>query len=226
MTLSNNIRQIKQRIDKALIAANRQPGSARLLAVSKGQSLDKIQKAVACGIIDFGENYLQEALSKMEQMKQSQLCWHFIGPIQSNKTKDIAMHFDWVHSLDRLKVADKLNHYRQSLPPLNILLQINLDEEPSKAGVRVQDIDQILPDLLERPHLRLRGLMAIPKPRTLCEDQIHSFLRLEHLRAELNQRYQLNLDTLSMGMSQDFEAAIDAGSTIVRVGEALFGSRS
>jgi hypothetical protein len=175
---------------------------------------------------DFGENYLQEALEKQRELADLALTWHFIGPIQSNKTKAIAEHFSWVHSVERLKVAQRLNEQRPAhLPALNICLQVNVSDEASKAGCAASDLPVLVAAMAQLPRLKLRGLMAIPEPTSDPQLQNAAFARLRELQEQLNAQFNLKLDTLSMGMSDDLEAAIHQGSTWVRVGSALFGAR-
>ena len=221
-TIANNIAKVAARIREAAQAAARNPDQVHLLAVSKTQPAEAIRQACQAGLHDFGENYLQEALEKQADLADLPLTWHFIGPIQSNKTKAIAEHFDWVHSVDRLKIAQRLSDQRpESLPPLNICLQVNVSGEASKSGCEPQDVPQLAHAIAALPRLRLRGLMAIPEPTDDPTEQRAAFARLRHLQAEL----QMDLDTLSMGMSQDLEAAIAEGATWVRIGTALFGAR-
>ena len=221
-TIANNIAKVAARIREAAQAAARNPDEVHLLAVSKTQPAEAIRQACQAGLHDFGENYLQEALEKQADLADLPLTWHFIGPIQSNKTKAIAEHFDWVHSVDRLKIAQRLSDQRpESLPPLNICLQVNVSGEASKSGCEPQDVPQLAQAIAALPRLRLRGLMAIPEPTDDPTEQRAAFARLRHLQAEL----QMDLDTLSMGMSQDLEAAIAEGATWVRIGTAVFGAR-
>ena len=221
-TIANNIAKVAARIREAAQAAARNPDQVHLLAGSKTQPAEAIRQACQAGLHDFGENYLQEALEKQADLADLPLTWHFIGPIQSNKTKAIAEHFDWVHSVDRLKIAQRLSDQRpESLPPLNICLQVNVSGEASKSGCEPQDVPQLAQAIAALPRLRLRGLMAIPEPTDDPTEQRAAFARLRHLQAEL----QMDLDTLSMGMSQDLEAAIAEGATWVRIGTALFGAR-
>ena len=221
-TIANNIAKVAERIREAAQAVQRDPASVGLLAVSKTQPAEAIREACAAGLRDFGENYLQEALDKQAQLADLPLHWHFIGPIQSNKTRAIAEHFDWVHSVDRLKIAQRLSEQRpDSLPPLNICLQVNVSGEASKSGCAPQDVAELARTIAVLPRLRLRGLMTIPEPTDDPAEQRAAFTRLR----ELQQGLALDLDTLSMGMSQDLEAAIAEGATWVRIGTALFGAR-
>lgn len=221
-TIANNIAKVGERIREAAHAAQRDPAAVGLLAVSKTQPAEAIREACAAGLRDFGENYLQEALDKQAQLADLPLHWHFIGPIQSNKTKAIAEHFDWVHSVDRLKIAQRLSDQRPAqLPPLNVCLQVNVSGEASKSGCAPEDVAQLANAIAALPRLCLRGLMAIPEPTDDVAEQHAAFARLRQLQDQLD----LDLDTLSMGMSQDLEAAIAEGATWVRIGTALFGAR-
>jgi len=222
-TIANNIAKVAARIREAAQAVARNPGEVHLLAVSKTQSAEAIRQASDAGLRDFGENYLQEALQKQTELAELPLTWHFIGPIQSNKTKQIAEHFDWVHSVDRLKIAQRLSDQRpESLPALNICLQVNVSGEASKSGCEPQAVSELAHAIAALPRLRLRGLMAIPEPTEDPAEQRAAFARLRQLQNELD----LGLDTLSMGMSHDMEAAIAEGATWVRIGTALFGARA
>ncbi|MCK7544556.1 YggS family pyridoxal phosphate-dependent enzyme [Marinobacter bryozoorum] len=228
-SIADNIRSVTRRIQKATEASGRADGSVHLLAVSKTRPADDLRLAAAAGQQAFGENYLQEALDKIEVLADLPgLEWHFIGPIQSNKTRAIAEHFQWVHSVDRLKVARRLSEQRPgSLPPLNICLQVNIDEEASKSGCNPRELTELAVAISGLPNLSLRGLMAIPDPEQSEEDLRASFQRLARALEDLRQNPQVEgpLDTLSMGMSGDLEVAIAEGATLVRVGTALFGQR-
>ncbi|WP_312910311.1 YggS family pyridoxal phosphate-dependent enzyme [Stutzerimonas nitrititolerans] len=222
-TIANNIAKVAARIREAAQAAGRDPDTVGLLAVSKTQPAEAIREANGAGLSDFGENYLQEALEKQARLADLALTWHFIGPIQSNKTRAIAEHFDWVHSVDRLKIAQRLSEQRPTeLPPLNVCLQVNVSGEASKSGCAPQDVAELARAIATLPNLRLRGLMAIPEPTDDRAEQHAAFARLR----QLQQALALELDTLSMGMSQDLEAAIAEGATWVRIGTALFGARA
>lgn len=204
----------------------RQPHSVFLLAVSKGQPIEKIQQAVAAGQVAFGENYLQEALPKIIALADKKLEWHFIGIIQTNKTKKIADYFSWVHSLSDTQSAQRLNEQRAShLPPLNICLQVNTSQEPTKSGVQNKEVFPLAEYCASLPRLRLRGLMTIAAPKKQFSAQRSEFHRLRVLYDKLNAR-GFKLDTLSMGMSNDMQAAIAEGATIVRIGTAIFGERT
>lgn len=221
-TIAENIAKVGARIREAAQASQRNFADIGLLAVSKTKPAAAIREAHAAGIRDFGENYLQEALEKQVELNDLPLIWHFIGPIQSNKTRPIAEHFDWVHSVDRLKIAQRLSDQRPAqLPPLNICLQVNVSAEDSKSGCSPAELAQLAGAVAALPNLRLRGLMAIPEPTDDIAAQHAAFARLRQLRDDL----ALDLDTLSMGMSHDLEAAIAEGATWVRIGTALFGAR-
>ncbi|NIF17532.1 YggS family pyridoxal phosphate-dependent enzyme [Pantoea sp. Cy-639] len=221
-TLADNICAIASRIDSAARAAGRDPASVQLLAVSKTKPASAIREAYAAGLRDVGENYLQEALTKQQALSDLPLIWHFIGPIQSNKTKAIAEHFDWVHSVDRLKIAQRLSEQRPAnMAPLNICLQVNVSGEASKSGCAPAELPALAKAVSALPGLRLRGLMAIPEPTEERSEQEAAFATLHQLQQQL----ELGLDTLSMGMSHDLEAAVAQGATWVRIGTALFGAR-
>lgn len=203
---------------------NREPHSVKLIAVSKKQSKDAIVRLYQLGQRDFAENTLQEALDKMNALADCRICWHFIGPIQSNKTKGISEHFDWVHSLDRYKIAERLNAQRPAhLPPLNVLIQINLNQETSKSGIDQNELISFCDALMSLKRLKVRGLMAIPKPSDTFEAQKKNFHQMQHYYVKLQSLY--DFDTLSIGMSNDYIAAISEGATMVRIGTALFGAR-
>jgi pyridoxal phosphate enzyme (YggS family) len=221
-TIADNIAQVSSRIRAAALAAGRNEHSIQLLAVSKTKPAEALREAYAAGIRDFGENYLQEALSKQLELADLPLIWHFIGPIQSNKTRAIAEHFAWVHSVDRLKIAQRLSEQRPAdLPPLNICIQVNVSGEASKSGCTPADLPALANAISVLPRLKLRGLMAIPEPTEDRAAQDAAFAAVQSLQASLN----LPLDTLSMGMSHDLESAIAMGATWVRIGTALFGAR-
>lgn len=221
-TIADNIAQVSSRIRAAALAAQRDEHSVQLLAVSKTKPAEALREAYAAGLRDFGENYLQEALGKQLELADLPLIWHFIGPIQSNKTRAIAEHFAWVHSVDRLKIAQRLSEQRPTdLPPLNICIQVNVSGEASKSGCTPADLPALANAISELPRLTLRGLMAIPEPTDDRAEQDAAFAAVQSLQASLN----LPLDTLSMGMSHDLESAIAQGATWVRIGTALFGAR-
>lgn len=221
-TIADNIGLVSQRIRAAAAAVQRDASSIHLLAVSKTKPAQAVRDAYAAGLHDFGENYLQEALGKQADLTDLPLSWHFIGPIQSNKTRAIAEHFAWVHSVDRLKIAQRLSEQRPTdLPPLNICIQVNVSGEASKSGCTPADLPALATAISALPRLKLRGLMAIPEPTEDRAEQDAAFATVRDLQASLN----LPLDTLSMGMSHDLESAIAQGATWVRIGTALFGAR-
>jgi pyridoxal phosphate enzyme (YggS family) len=223
--IEQQLAQVHARITQAEQRFGRSAGSVTLVAATKTCSVSAIRTAIACGQRAFGENYLQEALSKIEELKSENLEWHFIGPIQSNKTRDIATHFDWVHSVDRLKVAQRLSQQRPpELGPLNVCLQVNISGEDSKSGTAPEELAKLAKAVTEIPQLSLRGLMTLPALSSDFEEQRRPFHALHQLWNELRQM-GLELDTLSIGMSDDLEAAIAEGATLVRVGTAIFGSR-
>jgi hypothetical protein len=218
--------RILNKIRQAESQSQRASGSVSLLAVSKTWPADKLAELARAGQVDFGENYLQEALEKIATLSNYDLCWHFIGPIQSNKTKDIAHSFDWVHSVDREKIASRLNAQRpDDFPPLNVCIQVNIDNEDSKSGVTAEDLFALAKVVDDAPKLSLRGLMVIPAKQIEHEAQLQSFARAKQLYQQLQKSYA-SVDTLSMGMSSDMLAAIEQGSTMVRIGTALFGERN
>ncbi|GAB1233122.1 YggS family pyridoxal phosphate-dependent enzyme [Ferrigenium sp. UT4] len=221
----SNLQAVKRAIAAAASAAGRRGDAVRLLAVSKTFPATSVREAYQSGQTAFGENYLQEALDKIDALRDLPLEWHFIGPIQSNKTRPIAENFAWVHGVERLKIAERLSAQRPSqLPPLNLCLQVNVSGEASKSGVAPNDLLPLARAVAGLPHLRLRGLMAIPAPATDEEAQRVPFARMREWLEFLN-RQGLQLDTLSMGMSHDFAAAIREGATLVRIGTAIFGAR-
>lgn len=223
--LVENLARVQQRIRTAEQHYGRTPNAVHLLAVSKTHPAEMVAAAAAAGQTCFGENYLQEAEGKIQALRTAGLEWHFIGPIQSNKTHRIAELFDWVHSVDRLKIARRLNDQRPAeRPPLNICLQVNISAEASKSGLSPDELPAVAAAVAQLPRLRLRGLMAIPAPTADFEQQRRSFQSVRQLQQQLQQT-GLQLDTLSMGMSDDLEAAIAEGATWVRIGTAIFGPR-
>ncbi|WP_133126772.1 YggS family pyridoxal phosphate-dependent enzyme [Legionella nagasakiensis] len=225
MTIAERILHVTHQIHQAEAECARPPGTVKLLAVSKGQPTDAIEQAFIAGVRDFGENYLQEAQVKINRLEKLPITWHFIGPIQSNKCQNIARHFSWVHSISRLSIAQQLNDARpDTLPALNACIQINMDDE-KKAGISSEQATELASAILLLPRLHLRGLMLIPK-RSDDEQQLYlMFQKLTTLLHSLNEQLPINMDTLSMGMSQDFQIAIRAGSTMVRIGQTIFGER-
>jgi pyridoxal phosphate enzyme (YggS family) len=223
--VTENLAKISDLLTKAGKDAGRDDKPVRLLAVSKKQPLSSILAAASAGQRDFGENFVQEGLEKITASGRNDLVWHFIGHLQSNKTRPVAEHFDWVHTVDRLKLAERLSEHRPAeMPALNVCLQVNIDGETSKSGAAPEDILPLAQSIALLPRIKLRGLMCLPAVRSDFEAQREPFARLRELFATLQQD-GLAVDTLSMGMSGDFRAAIFEGSTIVRIGTAVFGAR-
>ncbi len=224
-SIEKNIAAIHQRMAISAAACGRNVADIQLLAVSKTRPASDIRAAIACGQRDFGENYLQEALPKIEALADESICWHYIGPIQSNKTRAIANSFDWVHSVDRIKTARRLGQQRDpGKPPLNICLQVNISGEASKSGFAAADIGAAAVEIATLEGLVLRGLMGIPRPTAEVLEQRRQFALLRQLLESLQQHLP-ELDTLSMGMSADMEAAILEGANWLRIGTAIFGPR-
>ena len=222
--LSENIKLIKNDISQACIKACRNPEEIILMGASKSQTVEQIEQAYENGVVHFGENYLQEAETKISRLDKN-IVWHFIGSIQTKKAKKIALLFDWVHTVDSLKTAEKLNEARPSSgEPLNICLQVNIDNEETKSGILKEEVDVFLTDLMSLKNIKTRGLMIIPKPRHTAEEQSEVFsdlkLKLDSLKSNFPE-----LDTLSMGMSSDYLVAIQEGATILRIGTGIFGAR-
>jgi len=223
--ITKNIQSIRQTIQNTAENSGKNPTDIKLLAVSKTRTATDIQLAYHAGQIDFGENYLKEALDKIKALQDLPIIWHFIGQIQSNKTRHIAENFSWIHTLSSLKHAQRINEQRpSSLPPVNVCIQVNIDEEETKGGLFVNDVETLAHQIQGLPNLKLRGLMAIPKVSKIANTQRQAFHKLSSLMSTLNKQ-GYNLDTLSMGMSGDFTVAIEEGSTIVRIGTAIFGKR-
>jgi len=224
-TIVQRLDQVRRRIIRAATAAGRDPASIHLVAVSKTRPTAELEAALAAGQSIFGESYLQDALPKIAAIGE-RAEWHFIGPIQSNKTRQIASHFAWVHSVDRLKIAQRLSEQRPpELPPLNVCLQVNTSDETTKGGVSPEETESLATAVAALPRLRLRGLMTIPAPAQDAQQQRLPFAQLRALLEQLNAK-GFGLDTLSMGMSDDLEAAIAEGATLVRIGTAIFGPRA
>jgi len=224
--VTKNLALISDLLATSASEAGRDPDTVKLLAVSKKQPLDKILAAAAAGQRDFGENFVQEGLEKIQATAADGLTWHFIGHLQSNKTRVVAEFFDWVHTIDKLKVATRLSGQRpDDRPPLNVCLQVNVDEETTKSGASVDALPELAAACSELPNIRLRGLMCLPAMRHEFQAQREPFARLRKLAEDL-ERQGIVMDTLSMGMSGDFRAAIFEGATIVRIGTALFGERN
>jgi len=225
-TLASNLQAVRDAMAAAGAEAGRAPNDVSLLAVSKTFAPEAIREAYRAGQIRFAESYVQEALHKITVLHDLPIEWHYIGPIQSNKTRAIAEHFAWMHSVDRLKIAERLSGQRPAhLPPLQVCLQVNISNEASKSGVPPGEAAQLGMAIAHLPHLRLRGLMAVPEPGDDINAQRAAFAQLRELFEQMN-RQGLQLDTLSMGMSHDFAAAIAEGATMVRVGSAIFGNRN
>ncbi len=225
LVISDRLDCVRSKIKAAEQRYHRISGSVSLLAVTKGQTTDRIKQAINCDQYSFGESYLQEAEDKMDKLSQYELEWHFIGGVQTNKTRKIARLFSWVHSVDRYKIAARLSEQRPStLAPLNICLQINVNDEPSKSGIALENLTELAKQVEQLPNLRLRGLMTIPVVTLDFRIQRRNFATVRKTLEQLNS-LGMQLDTLSMGMSNDMEAAIAEGATIVRIGTAIFGRR-
>ncbi|MEA1062312.1 YggS family pyridoxal phosphate-dependent enzyme [Apirhabdus apintestini] len=226
--IAHNLAQIQSRISAAARRCERDSKDITLLAVSKTKPASAIEKAVAAGQRQFGENYVQEGVEKIRYFSEagiSGLTWHFIGPLQSNKSRLVAEHFDWCHTVDRLKIAMRLNEQRPiTMPPLNVLIQVNISDETSKSGIAPDEIEALAANIAELPHLVLRGLMAIPAPACDYQSQFAVASEMAVAFTRLKQRFS-TVDTLSLGMTDDMDAAIAAGSTMVRIGTAIFGAR-
>ncbi|HMH18829.1 MAG TPA: YggS family pyridoxal phosphate-dependent enzyme [Burkholderiales bacterium] len=225
-SIAANLQAVKERIESAVHAAGRPAGSVRLVAVSKTFPPEAVQDAAQAGQCDFGENYAQEGVGKIDDLRALGLTWHYIGPIQSNKTRVIAEHFDWVHSIDRAKIAARLSEARDpGLPEMQVCIQVNVSGEASKSGVMPEEVAALARQVAGFSRMKLRGLMAVPEPTPDEALQRRRFAQLRELRDRLNGK-GFAMDTLSMGMSADLEAAIAEGATIVRVGTAIFGERT
>ncbi|MBX3609536.1 MAG: YggS family pyridoxal phosphate-dependent enzyme [Hydrogenophaga sp.] len=228
-SIAANLQQVRERLRRACEAVSRDSAEVTLLAVSKTFGPDAVRQAHAAGQTAFGENYVQEGIEKIasvaDMVPRASVVWHCIGPLQSNKTRVVAAHFDWVQSIDRLKIAQRLSEQRDgSMAPLNVCLQLNVDGGANKAGVAVADLPALADAVAALPHLRLRGVMSIPEPQDGFDAQREVFVRVREAYDDLRARGHA-LDTLSMGMSDDLEAAVAAGATMVRVGRAVFGHR-
>lgn len=226
MSIFKRIENIQQLIRQAEASCLRSPDSVELLAVSKGHTSEDIVHAFEAGIYNFGENYLQESLVKIKSLSALKLCWHFIGAVQSNKAAVIAQNFTWVHGVCRKKIAQLLNDERaSSLPRLNVCIQVNIDDSDTKSGIQPELVADLALYIQHLPRLHLRGLMVIPRPTSDEQQQYRTYLKVTELMHALNVQLNLSMDTLSMGMSDDLSAAIRAGSTMVRVGRGIFGTR-
>jgi len=223
--IKKNLIKIKENILNAELKSNRVKNSVTLIAVSKTKSVEDIRKAYEAGQKDFGENYIQESISKILELRDLKIKWHFIGNIQSNKSKLIAENYDWVHSIDKISTLEKISNYRKNLKEnLNVCIQVNLDEEETKSGISVSEVEGFMKEASEFEGVNIRGLMAIPMHKDNYELQYKTFIKIKKLFNNLvNKGYKI--DTLSIGMSADYNAAIAAGSTIVRIGTAIFGER-
>lgn len=227
MSISHNLSSIYQQIQQLSTQFERSENAVKLLAVSKTKPIEAIESAIAAGQRAFGENYVQEGVEKIQHFAgQNGLEWHFIGALQSNKTRVVAEHFDWVQTIDRLKIAERLNDQRPAgLPPLNVLIQINISDETSKSGISPAEMLSLAREISCLPNLKLRGLMAIPKPESETARQKIALQAMQTLFQQLQAEFD-GIDTLSMGMSDDMAAAIECGSTMVRIGTAIFGARN
>ena len=224
-SIADALDKVRNRIALAAHAANRDPADITLVAVSKTKPVALVRDALDHGQRDFGENYLQDALAKIDALTEREPLWHFIGDIQSNKTRNIASNFSWAHAIDRFKIARRLSDQRpEGYAPLNLCIQVNIDGEASKSGIAPSDVAELADQIVELEHVKLRGLMTIPAPSTDEASQRKPFAALRELMQRLNDRGH-DLDTLSMGMSADLEAAIAEGATHVRVGTDIFGAR-
>ncbi|AMG59715.1 YggS family pyridoxal phosphate-dependent enzyme [Pantoea vagans] len=225
-SIQQNLQQVRQRIAAAAARCGRAPEEITLLAVSKTKPASAVDEAFAASQIAFGENYVQEGVEKVQALAaHPELAWHFIGPLQSNKSRLVAEHFAWCHTIDRQRIAQRLNDQRPaSLPPLNVLIQVNISDENSKSGIMLEAVSELAEQIAALPQLRLRGLMAIPAAESDYSRQLAVCQQMAEAFRLLQQRYP-QADTLSLGMSDDMEAAIAAGSTMVRIGTAIFGAR-
>jgi PLP dependent protein len=226
--IAHKLAQVRDKISAAATRCGRASEEITLLAVSKTKPASAIADAIEAGQHAFGENYVQEGVDKIrffQEQGKTDLQWHFIGPLQSNKSRLVAEHFDWCHTIDRLRIASRLNDQRpEALPPLNVLIQVNISDENSKSGIALEELDALAADAAALPRLTLRGLMAIPAPESSYERQFAVAQQMAVAFEALKARYE-TVDTLSLGMSDDMEAAIAAGSTMVRIGTAIFGAR-
>ena len=223
--IKKNILEIKKNISKISLDLNRTIDSVTLMAVSKKQSSENIREAYQAGQKDFGENYLQESISKIQELHDLEIVWHYIGSIQSNKSKLIAENYDWVHSIDKISTLKKINNYRDSIKEkINICIQVNIDAEDTKSGIHINEVEDFIKECSSMSQINIRGLMAIPKFQKDNDLKNEAFRKIKHLFDDLVKK-EHKLDTLSIGMSADYEEAIGSGSTIVRIGTAIFGER-
>ena len=228
-TVQDNLLNIKNEIAKIAKKCERDPNTIQLIAVSKTKPVEQMMEAINAGQLAFGENYVQEGVEKIQyfekNMPNNDLIWHFIGPLQSNKSKLVAEHFDWMHTIDRFKIAQRLSDQRPNhMAKLNVLIQVNISQEASKSGVKPEEVADLVKQIVTLPNLNLRGLMAIPEIENDYDKQLNVFTKMQQLLQSLQKDYPF-MDTLSMGMSGDMQAAIVAGSTMVRIGTAIFGAR-
>ena len=228
-TVQDNLLNIKNEIAEIAKKCERDPNTIQLIAVSKTKPIEQVIEAINAGQLAFGENYVQEGVEKIQyfekNMPNNDLIWHFIGPLQSNKSKLVAEHFDWMHTIDRLKIAQRLNDQRpKDMAKLNVLIQVNISQEASKSGVKPEEVADLVKQIVILPNLNLRGLMAIPEIENDYDKQLNVFTKMQQLLQSLQKDYPF-MDTLSIGMSGDMQAAIVAGSTMVRIGTAIFGAR-
>ena len=228
-TVQDNLLNIKNEIAKIAKKCERDPNTIQLIAVSKTKPVEQVIQAINAGQLAFGENYVQEGIEKIQyfekNMPNNDLIWHFIGPLQSNKSKLVAEHFDWMHTIDRFKIAQRLSDQRPNhMAKLNVLIQVNISQEASKSGVKPEEVADLVKQIVTLPNLNLRGLMAIPEIENDYDKQLNVFTKMQQLLQSLQKDYPF-MDTLSMGMSGDMQAAIVAGSTMVRIGTAIFGAR-
>ena len=228
-TVQDNLLNIKNEITEIAKKCERDPNTIQLIAVSKTKPVEQIMEAINAGQLAFGENYVQEGIEKIQyfekNMPNNDLIWHFIGPLQSNKSKLVAEHFDWMHTIDRFKIAQRLSDQRPNhMAKLNVLIQVNISQEASKSGVKPEEVTDLVKQIVALPNLNLRGLMAIPEIENDYDKQLNVFTKMQQLLHSLQKDYPF-MDTLSMGMSGDMPAAISAGSTMVRIGTAIFGAR-
>ena len=228
-TVQDNLLNIKNEITEIAKKCERDPNTIQLIAVSKTKPVEQIMEAINAGQLAFGENYVQEGIEKIQyfekNMPNNDLIWHFIGPLQSNKSKLVAEHFDWMHTIDRFKIAQRLSDQRPNhMANLNVLIQVNISQEASKSGVKPEEVTDLVKQIVALPNLNLRGLMAIPEIENDYDKQLNVFTKMQQLLHSLQKDYPF-MDTLSMGMSGDMSAAINAGSTMVRIGTAIFGAR-
>ncbi len=225
-SIAQSLEKVRNRVTVLERRYERTPGDVRVLAVSKTKPPEAVRAAAEAGQREFGENHVQDALTKLDALQRQDLIWHFIGPLQSNKTRVVAARFHWVHSIDRAKIARRLNEQRPGdLPPLEVCIQVNVSGEISKSGVEPHEVDELVEAVSELPRLRLRGLMTLPRPCHSLDEQRRPFAALRAIQEALIAG-GLALDTLSMGMTDDMEAAIAEGATIIRIGTAIFGPRS